>query len=70
MDKLPEKAHLKAERVQQHLLMLPGWRLGAEGRGIQRRRQFTSYAEAQAFVGLVGKLATGHREPVTIALAG
>jgi pterin-4a-carbinolamine dehydratase len=66
----PEKAQLKPERVQQLLLKLPGWRLGAEGRAIRRRRQFTSLAEAQAFVGLVGKLATGHRQPVTIALAG
>lgn len=66
----PEKAHLKPERVQQLLLKLPGWKLGAEGRSIERRRHFTSFAEAQAFVGLVGKLATGHRQPVRIALAG
>lgn len=66
----PEKAHLKPERVQQLLLKLPGWRLGAEGSGIRRRRQFTSLEAAQAFVGLVGKLACGHRQPVTIALAG
>ena len=66
----PEKAHLKPERVEQLLLKLPGWRLGTEGRAIQRRRQFTSFADAQAFVGLVGKLATRRRQPVTIALAG
>ncbi len=66
----PEKAHLKPERVQELLMKLPGWRLGAEGRGIQRRRQFRSHAKAQAFVGFVGKLATGLRQPVTIALAG
>jgi pterin-4a-carbinolamine dehydratase len=66
----PEKAHLKPERVQQLLLSLPGWRLGAEGRGIERRRHFTSFGKAQAFVGLVGRLATGHRQPVTIALSG
>lgn len=66
----PEKAHLKPERVQQLLLKLPGWKLGAEGRAIERRRHFTSYAEAQAFVGRVGKLATGLRQPVRIALTG
>jgi len=66
----PEKANLKPERVQQLLLKLPGWRLGAEGRAIERRRHFTSFAEAQAFVGRVGKLATGLRQPVTIVLTG
>ncbi len=70
LPEVPEKAHLKPERVQELLMKLPGWRLGAEGRGIQRRRQFTSYAEAQSFVGVVGKLATGLRQPVTIALSG
>jgi pterin-4a-carbinolamine dehydratase len=66
----PEKAQLKPERVQQLLLKLPGWRLGAEGRSIARRRHFTSFAEVQAFVGRVGKLATRHRQPVTIAVSG
>jgi pterin-4a-carbinolamine dehydratase len=66
----PDKAHLKPERVQQLLLKLPGWRLGAEGGSIARRRHFTSFAEAQAFVGRVGKLATALRQPVTIALSG
>jgi len=67
---IPERMHLKPERVQQLLLKLPGWRLGAEGRAIERRRHFTSFAEAQAFVGRVGKLATGLRQPVTIVLTG
>lgn len=67
---LPERAELKPERVQQFLLQLPGWRLGAEGRGIQRRRQFGTHSKAQDFVSLVGKLATVLRQPVTIALTG
>ena len=66
----PERLELKPERVQQLLLKLPGWRLGREGRAIERRRQFTSLAEAQAFVARVGKLATRHRQPVTIGLSG
>jgi pterin-4a-carbinolamine dehydratase len=66
----PERANLKPERVQQLLLKLPGWKLGGEGRSIERRRHFTSYADAQAFVGRVGKLATGRRQPVKIALSG
>ena len=67
---LPERAELKPERVQQFLLQLPGWKLRAEGRGIQRRRQFGTHAKAQDFVSLVGKLATVLQQPVTIALAG
>ena len=67
---LPERAELKPERVQQLLLQLPGWRLVAEGRGIRRRRQFGTHSKAQDFVSLVGKLATVHRQPVTIALTG
>lgn len=66
----PEKAHLKPERVQELLMKLPGWKLGAEGRGISRRRHFTSVADTQAFVRQVGKLASRHGQPVTIALSG
>lgn len=66
----PERMHLKPERVQQLLAKMPGWKLGAEGRCIERRRHFTSFAEAQAFVGLVSKLATRVRQPVRIALSG
>lgn len=67
---LPERMHLKPERVQELLVKLPGWRLGCEGRSIERRRHFTSFAEAQAFVGRVGRLATKLRQPVKIALSG
>ncbi len=67
---VPVRAELKPERVQQLLLQIPGWKLVAEGRGIQRRRQFGTYSKAQDFVSLVGKLATVHRQPVKIALTG
>jgi pterin-4a-carbinolamine dehydratase len=67
---VPERMHLKPERVQQLLRELPGWSLGADGRSIERRRQFKSVAEAVEFVGLAGKLATSQRQPVTVALTG
>lgn len=67
---LPERLELKPERVQQLLLQLPGWKLVVEGRGIRRRRQFGTHSKAQDFVSYVGKLATVHRQPVTIALTG
>ena len=70
MSYVPERMHLKPERVQQLLRELPGWSLGAGGNAIERSRQFTSVAEAAEFVGIAGKLAASQRQPVTIALAG
>lgn len=67
---VPEKAHLKPERVQEMLKMLPGWKLGAEGQSISRRRNFTSLSAARAYVARVSKLATAHGQPVKIALSG
>lgn len=67
---IPERMHLKPERVQQLLLGLPGWNLGAGGGAIERSRQFSTVAEAAEFVGFAGRLATAQRQPVTIALAG
>lgn len=67
---VPEKAYLKAERVQLLLREVPGWSLGTGGRTLLRRRCFKSVAEAAEFVGLTGKLAALQRQPVTIALSG
>lgn len=67
---VPERMHLKPERVQQLLRELPGWSLGTGGCAIERRRQFTSVDEAAEFVRAAGRLATSQRQPVTIALAG
>ena len=67
---VPERMHLKPERVQQLLRGLPGWSLGAGGSAIGRSRQFASVDEAAEFVVAVGRLAKFQRQPVTIALAG
>lgn len=67
---VPERMHLKPERVQQLLRELPGWSLGAGGCAIVRSRRFTSVDEAAEFVNAVGRLATSRRQPVTLALAG
>ena len=68
----PVKAQLKAERVQQMLLLrgLHAWKTANEGTAIQRVRQFAGPAEAGAFVGFVSLLAAGQRQPVTIGFAG
>jgi pterin-4a-carbinolamine dehydratase len=70
MSYVPERMHLKPERVQQLLRELPGWSLGAGGCAIERSREFESVAEAAEFVGRAGKLAMAQRQPVRIALAG
>jgi len=67
---IPERMHLKPERVQQLLRELPGWSLGSCGRAIERSRHFASVDEAAEFVGRAGKLAMCQRQPVRIALAG
>ena len=66
----PEKADLKAERVQEALRKLPGWGLDETGAAIQRTREFGQLTEALAYVGFVGTLATAKRQPVTVAVAG
>ena len=79
---VPEKAHLKAERVQlsraarlkaervqEALKRLPGWELDAGGREIVRTRRFKDPVGARAFVGLVCRLSSGQRQPVEIRLA-
>lgn len=66
----PERMHLKPERIQQLLLGLPGWKLGAGGHAIVRRQDFGNLVEAAAYVGLAGKLAACYRQPATIAVSG
>lgn len=67
---VPERMHLKPERVQELLRALPGWSLRTGAKAIERRREFASVDEAAEFVGRAGRLAICQRQPVTIALAG
>lgn len=67
---VPERMHLKPERIQQLLQELPGWSLGSCGSFIERRRKFKSVDEAAEFVGFAGKLAGFQRQPMTIVLTG
>lgn len=65
----PEKAYLKAERVQDALKRLPGWSLGAEGDGLVRTREFDDVAEARAYVGNVCRIASIWHHPVKIGFS-
>ena len=66
----PVRMELKPERIQQHLLALPGWKLQRDGRGIESARQFTSPQGAGTFAALACRLATQRRQPVKVRLAG
>jgi hypothetical protein len=66
----PEKAWLKAERVQEFLRDLPGWEACSEVCGIRRLREFQCAAEAEAFAGFALKLAARRKRPVSVRLAG
>lgn len=47
--------------IERRLAEMPGWRLGLGGRSIVRRFDFTDFAHAQAFAGLVGTFAAAGR---------
>lgn len=80
----PEKAHLKAERVQgsagrsrlkaervqEALKHLPGWALGADGNEIVRTRLFGDPEEARAYVNHVCRLASMRHHAVKIGFSG
>ncbi|MFL6199476.1 MAG: hypothetical protein ACJ76J_09890 [Thermoanaerobaculia bacterium] len=66
----PVRMNLKPERVQQLLLGVPGWKLLAEGRGLETVRKFTSPGAASAFAAQACRLATLRRQPVKVRLWG
>ena len=68
---------LKAERVQlgaepfaDRLKAMPGWRLAAGGRVLDRRRQFPNPRLAAEFIGYVAQLAAQVRQPIAVELGG
>lgn len=67
---VPERAYLKAERVQDYLQRLPGWELKSDGTGIVRTRKFTDSTVARGFVNRVCRQAAGQHQPVNITLNG
>jgi hypothetical protein len=67
---MPDKAHLKPERVQQQLARLLGWEERPELPGLHRIRWFASGMESEAFAGLVFRLAARRRQQVSVDLSG
>ena len=66
----PFSDRLKAERVQLRLEAMPGWRLAAGGRVLDRLRQFPSPRVAAEFTGYVAQFAAQVRQPIAVELGG
>ncbi|HWM90110.1 MAG TPA: hypothetical protein VN493_05035 [Thermoanaerobaculia bacterium] len=66
----PVRMDLKPERIQQHLLRLPGWKLRAKAPGIESVRHFTSPEGASTFASYACRLAAKQRQPVKIVVKG
>lgn len=66
----PYSERLKAERVQSRLKGMPGWRLAAGGKSIDRLRQFPTPRVAADFAGFLAQFAAHTGQPVGVELAG
>jgi pterin-4a-carbinolamine dehydratase len=64
-----EEAKLKAERVQEKLLSMPGWRISADGKGLIRVRVFQDNKTAMAFTGFANTAteSSGHLAHITLS---
>ena len=63
------RARLKAERVQEKLRVMPGWRLVSGGWAIDRLREFPDPRSAVAFAGFPADLQVANLRLIEEALA-
>jgi pterin-4a-carbinolamine dehydratase len=61
---------LKAERVQEELRTMPGWKLGASGKVIDRVHEFPEVDVAMGYAGFVQRYAKSLNLPVTVSVSG
>lgn len=61
---------LKAERVQEELRAMPGWRLAPDGRSLHRHWEFPDSRVASAHAAFVNDLSSDHGRAVAINLSG
>jgi pterin-4a-carbinolamine dehydratase len=59
---------LKAERVQEELRTLPGWRLTAGGNALVRTRKFSQPEASAQFAADVAELAAGQGQPAILGV--
>jgi hypothetical protein len=64
------QGRLKAERVQQELQAMPGWRLAAGGKTIDRAKAFPNAEVARLYSGFVTAYAGALELPVVTSAAG
>ncbi|HEV8583019.1 MAG TPA: hypothetical protein VGX68_28460 [Thermoanaerobaculia bacterium] len=61
---------LKAERVQEELKAMPGWRLLPNGSSLHRSRQFYLPGEAARYAAFAGELAASQHQRIELYLSG
>lgn len=61
---------LKAERVQEELRTMPGWKLASSGRIIDRVHEFPEVDVAMGYAGFVQRYAKSLKLPVTVSVSG
>ena len=61
---------LKAERVQEELKAMPGWKLAPRGKELTRFRQFGQPAGAARFASFVADMAVADRQRVQLRIDG
>jgi pterin-4a-carbinolamine dehydratase len=61
---------LKAERVQDKLQWIPGWRLVPGRKALDRVREFPDPATASSYAGFVNDFAARHGQPAKVVLHG
>jgi pterin-4a-carbinolamine dehydratase len=61
---------LKAERVQLRLKQLPGWKMPAEGKAIDRVRKFADPLVAASYLAFAALLARRVGQPLRLSLVG
>jgi pterin-4a-carbinolamine dehydratase len=61
---------LKAERVQELLKLLPGWKVVGGGRALERSREFDSRQAAASYAAFVAGLAAVEDQPVDLHVSG
>jgi pterin-4a-carbinolamine dehydratase len=61
---------LKAERVQERLKSMPGWRLAAGGKSLDRVRRFPNPRTAASFTAFLAHFVVGSGQLVGVELSG
>ena len=64
----PVRLNLKPERVQELLMMVPGWRLRKDGRGLESYRRFSSPGGASTLAAQACRMAMLRNQPVMVKL--